>query len=194
MVNGMAVRRSKSPVKRPGTGVHRVRRARPGAARSRRKSSARPGRWLRAWRALRGAPSMLQWVFAVVLTLTVAVAANFAVQVVRKLSELFFPVSDTLNRTPRETWRSYGDLFEQHATARITPQLLAALAHVEASGNPIVRTYWRWSWSPNPFEIYRPASSAVGMYQLIDGTFDQARRLCIRDHVVVEEGPWNDWR
>jgi hypothetical protein len=32
------------------------------------------------------------------------------------------------------------------------------------------------------------------LYQLIDGTFDQARRLCIRDHVVVEEGRWNDFR
>src|SRR5690606_32016798 len=37
-------------------------------------------------------------------------------------------------------------------------------------------------------------SSAVGMYQITDGTFQEARRLCIHDHQVVEEGPWNDWR
>ncbi|MET0290741.1 MAG: lytic transglycosylase domain-containing protein, partial [Steroidobacteraceae bacterium] len=120
------------------------------------------------------------------------VAANYAVQVARKPSELFFPVSDALNRTPTETWRSYGPLFEKHSTARVSPTFLAALAQVEASGNPIVRTYWRWRWSINPFEIYRPASSAVGLYQLIDGTYDQARRLCIHDHVVVEAGAWND--
>ena len=42
--------------------------------------------------------------------------------------------------------------------------------------------------------MYRPASSAVGMYQITDGTFDEARRYCIHDHVVVEDGPWNDWK
>ena len=29
----------------------------------------------------------------------------------------------------------------------MTPELLAALAQVEGSGNPVARTYWRWSWS-----------------------------------------------
>jgi hypothetical protein len=32
------------------------------------------------------------------------------------------------------------------------------------------------------------------MYQLTDGTFDEAKRYCIRDHVVVEDGPWKDWQ
>jgi hypothetical protein len=45
-----------------------------------------------------------------------------------------------------------------------------------------------------PFEVYRPASSAVGMYQITDGTFVEARRYCIHRHVVVEDGPWNAWR
>src|SRR5690606_9614107 len=70
----------------------------------------------------------------------------------------------------------------------------AALAQVEASGNPIARTYWRWRVTLDPFEIYRPASSAVGMYQMTDGTFAEARRCCIHDHRVVEDGPWHDWR
>jgi hypothetical protein len=55
------------------------------------------------------------------------------------------------------------------------------------------QTYWRWSWRPAPFEIYRPASSAVGMYQLTNGTFAEARKLCIRDHRVIAIGPWDDW-
>jgi hypothetical protein len=63
---------------------------------------------------------------------------------------------------------------------------------VESSGNPVARTYWRWRFSWNPFEIYKPASSAVGMFQITDGTFLEARRYCIHDHVVVEDGPWND--
>ena len=48
-------------------------------------------------------------------------------------------------------------------------------------------------WRPHFFELYRPASSAVGMYQITDGTFAEARHLCVRGHRVVREGPWNDW-
>ena len=76
----------------------------------------------------------------------------------------------------------------------MTPDLLAALAQVEGSGNPIVRTYWRFSLTNEPFEIFRPASSAVGMYQFTDGTFAIARRYCIHRHRVVEEGPWYDFK
>ena len=45
-----------------------------------------------------------------------------------------------------------------------------------------------------PFDVYRPASSAVGMYQITDGTFAEARRYCIKQHTVVEDGSWNDWQ
>jgi hypothetical protein len=76
----------------------------------------------------------------------------------------------------------------------MSPELLAALAQIEGSGNPVVRTYWRWSFHLKPFEVYRPASSAVGMYQITDGTFAEARRYCIHDHAVAEDGPWNDWK
>ena len=72
--------------------------------------------------------------------------------------------------------------------------LLAALAQIEGSGNPVVRTYWRFSLTNEPFEIFRPASSAVGMYQITDGTFAIARRYCIHRHSVVEEGPWYDFK
>lgn len=120
-------------------------------------------------------------------------ASNWIYQVARKPSELFFPVSGVLNKTPPETWRQYSRLFRKYSTSTITPEFLAAIAQVEASGNPIVRTYWRWSWGSSPFEIYRPASSAVGMYQITDGTFAEARHYCIHGHVVVEDGPWNEW-
>jgi hypothetical protein len=98
-----------------------------------------------------------------------------------------------LNKSPAETWREYRSAFEKYSTSVMTPELLAALAQVEGSGNPIARTYWRWSWTVHPFAVYRPASSAVGMYQITDGTFDEAKRYCISDHVVVEDGPWKDW-
>lgn len=131
-----------------------------------------------------------------VLLLTVSTwfAINFIYQVVRKPTELFFPVSGTLYKSPGETWTSYEPIFRKHSTETISPELLAALAQVEGSGNPIVRTYWRWTFTHKPFDIYRPASSAVGMYQITDGTFEETSRLCIHDHKVVDDGPWNDFK
>jgi hypothetical protein len=148
-------------------------------------------RW---WRAFRRAPAVTQIITSVALVLTLAAAVNWIYQVVRKPSELFFPVSATLYKTPPETWRQYAPIFRKHATAVMTPDLLAAIAQVEGSGNPVARTYWRWSWTTTqPFEVYRPASSAVGMYQITDGTFADARRYCIHNHTVAEDGPWNRW-
>ena len=124
---------------------------------------------------------------------TLWLVLNLAYQVIRKPSELFFPVSGALYKTPSETWEEYGPIFQEHSTEVMTPDLLAALAQVEGSGNPVVRTYWRWSLRTAPFEVYRPASSAVGMYQITNGTFAEAKRYCIHDHIVVEDGPWNDF-
>lgn len=146
-------------------------------------------RWVQTFRR---APAGLQMFLGVALLLSLWFAANGVYQVIRKPSELFFPVSGALYRTPSETWAAYRSVFERHSTAVITPELLGALAQVEGSGNPIVRTYWRWSLTHEPFEVYRPASSAVGMYQITDGTFAEARRFCVRKHAVVEDGPWND--
>jgi hypothetical protein len=115
---------------------------------------------------------------------------NWVYQVARKPAELFFPVSGILSKRPADTWRTYGALFRAHSTATITPEFLAALAQVEAAGNPVARTYWRWRFSWNPFKWYQPASSSVGMYQMTDGTFREAKRYCIHDHVVVERGSW----
>lgn len=137
---------------------------------------------------------MVQFLVVTAAVLLVWVTANFVYQVIRKPSELLFPISGVLHKTPAQTWDAYGSLFRRHATDAISPEFLAALAQVEGSGNPIVRTYWRWALDADPFEMYRPASSAVGMYQITNGTFAQARRYCIHDHVVVEDGPWNDWK
>jgi len=146
----------------------------------------------RALEALREAPPLIRVLAGATLLLTVWALVNGVYQAIRKPTELFFPVSGALAKSPAETWRSYGPLFNLHSTAVITPPFLAALAQVEGAGNPVARTYWRWRLAPNPFEVYQPASSAVGMYQITDGTFSEARRYCIHDHVVVEEGAWLD--
>ena len=138
------------------------------------------------------APPLVRIVVGAVVILAVWSSVNWVYQVIRKPTELFFPVSGTLAKSPPETWRWYGPLFNQHSTAVITPELLAALAQVEGMGNPVAQTFWRWRLAWNPFELYQPASSAVGMYQITDGTFREAKRYCIHDHVVVEEGAWHD--
>jgi hypothetical protein len=121
-------------------------------------------------------------------------AANLAYQVVRKPGEIFAPVSASMAKNPDLTWRNYGAIFRRYSTDIMAPELLAAIAQVESEGNPLARTYWRWQWSWNLFDIYRPASSAVGMFQITDGTFMKARNYCIRDHQVMRKGPWHDFR
>jgi Transglycosylase SLT domain len=158
----------------------------------RARRSAASCLWRRAFLAMRGAPLTVQIIVATVLLVTVWAAVNWIVQVARKPTEVFVAVSGSLAKVPAQTWRQYGPLFDEHATAVITPELLAALAQVESSGNPVARTYWQWRFSWNPFELYGPASSAIGMFQITDGTFAEARRYCIHDHVVVEDGPWDD--
>jgi len=147
-------------------------------------------RWLRR---LRRTPVAWRLLIGVLLAAGVALAINGVYQVARKPTELFFPVSGVLAKTPQETWHEYGPAFRRYATPIVAAELLAALAQVEGSGNPLVRTYWRWSWAPRPFDLYRPASSAVGMYQITDGTFAEARHYCIHHHALMHEGPWNDW-
>ena len=147
-------------------------------------------RWFRAFRS---APMPLQVIVGAAAIVAVWFAVNWAYQVIRKPSELLFPVSGVLYKSPAETWDTYAPIFRRHSTSVMTADLLAALAQVEGSGNPIVRTYWRWSLTGKPFDLYRPASSAVGMYQITDGTFAQARRYCIHDHVVVEDGAWDEF-
>jgi len=85
----------------------------------------------------------------------VVALTNLVYHVIRKPTELFFFVGHRLDKEPAETWRQYGTLFRAYSTSSITPELLAALAQVESSGNPVDRTYWRWRWSFNPFAIYQ---------------------------------------
>jgi hypothetical protein len=152
-------------------------------------------RWLRqAVRLLLAAPLAIRLVLAAVIVLALWSAVNWVYQVARKPSELFFPVSGALYKAPSQTWHRYERLFRKHSTAVMSPELLAALAQVEGAGNPVARTYWRWRAAWNPFEVYRPASSAVGMLQITDATFREARRYCIHRNVVVEAGPWHDLR
>lgn len=134
------------------------------------------------------APRMLRIASGVALLLAAIALLNIAYHVIRKPTELFVIVGNSLDKEPAETWRQYGPLFRTYSTATITPELLAALAQVESSGNPVARTYWRWRWSFNPLAIYKPASSAVGLYQMTDPAFSEAARFCVRGNAVTDAG------
>lgn len=150
------------------------------------RSLRRGARWAR--RKLARTPRAARILGILAILLPVLALANLVYHVIHKPTELFAVVGDRLDKEPAETWRQYGALFRTYATHAVTPELLAALAQVESSGNPVKRTYWRWQLSLNPLAIYQPASSAVGLYQMIDGAYAEAARSCIRDNAVTDTG------
>jgi hypothetical protein len=144
----------------------------------------------RVWQRLGAAPRAVRIAVIALALLAVFSVTNLVYQVARKPTELFFFVSGALDKMPAETWHEYAPLFREYATATITPELLAALAQVESAGNPLALTYWRWRLTWHPFAIYQPASSAVGMYQMTDAAFAEARPYCIHHHAVIADGCW----
>lgn len=185
------MRRPPQAARRPGKFPRRTGEFARRVSKLARRAAKLVRRMKRWWRP---APRPAKLIMGALVILILWLGINWLYQVVRKPSELFFPVSGTLYKSPAETWQAYAPVFKKFATNVVTPDLLAAIAQVEGSGNPVVRTYWRWSWASQPFGVYRPASSAVGMYQITDGNFAEARRYCIHDHRVVQDGAWNDWQ
>ncbi|HMA50217.1 MAG TPA: hypothetical protein VKP60_10720 [Magnetospirillaceae bacterium] len=147
----------------------------------------------RVRRIVHATPPAVRTIVILALAATLFLLANLVYHVVRKPTEMLYPVSGVLKKNPAETWHEYGALFREYSTANISPELLAALAQTEGTGDPIAHTYWRWHLTWPPFEIYKPASSAVGMYQMTDGTFADAARYCIRNHVVIERDSGSCW-
>jgi hypothetical protein len=96
------------------------------------RSWRKRARW--AWHKLNAAPSAIRIVVIAATVLAVFSATNLVYQVVRKPTEMLFPVSGAMNKMPAETWQQYAPLFREYSTATITRELLAALAQVEGAG------------------------------------------------------------
>jgi len=142
----------------------------------------------RALGQLKAIPTAMRVVLICSAILAVSFVANLVYQMLHKPTEVFALIPGESNKAPIETWRQYAPFFREYSTISISPELLAALAQVESAGNPIARTYWRWSLTSDPFLVYRPASSAVGMYQMTEAALSEAQRYCILHHTVVETG------
>lgn len=157
-----------------------------------KRFAARLRRWKRSggWarQTFGQAPRAVRIAVVGALVLATLVLTNLVYHVIHKPTELFFFVGHRLDKEPAETWRQYGALFRTYSTPAIAPELLAALAQVESSGNPVDRTYWRWRFSFNPFAIYRPASSAVGLFQMTDPAYAEVSRFCIHANTVESTG------
>lgn len=119
-------------------------------------------------------------------------AVNLVYQVTRKPAELLAPISGSFLKSPSAAWERYGSLFQEYSTPIISPTFLAALAQVESDGNPFARPPWRWAWSWDPFELYKPASSALGIFQITDGTFIEARKSCLAAGADSKDETSND--
>jgi hypothetical protein len=178
--------RSNIRVSSPSTAKSRSHKTR--VEQSRNTLLRRVSRWRGALvrRTLTAAPRAVRIVCLAALVLAAFLLTNLVYHVVRKPSELLFFVGGALDKDPIETWRQYEPFFHTYSTSTITPELLAALAQVESTGNPVARTYWRWQLTWNPFAVYKPASSAVGMYQMTDAAYAEAARYCIRGNAVVD--------
>ncbi len=163
----------------------------PSMARRRKRAAQRShiGRLVSRW--WRARPPRAAWLLVAVAAIAVA---DVAYQLAHKPTDVLGLVVPTSTKTPETTWSEYGRFFDAHSTDVARPELLAALVQVESGGDPLARTYWRWRWRWNPLDVYAPASSAVGIMQITDGTFAEARRLCIHDHTVAHQGAWNDPR
>ena len=92
------------------------------------RHTARLARRVRRW--WRPAPRPAKIIMGVLVTFVVWLLCNWIYQVVRKPSELFFPVSGTLNKSPAETWQQYASIFRKYSTGVMTPDLLAAIAQI----------------------------------------------------------------
>ncbi len=55
---------------------------------------------------------------AALVVLVLWLGINWIYQVLRKPSELFFPVSGTLYKSPAETWAEYAPIFKKYLDQR----------------------------------------------------------------------------
>lgn len=148
----------------------------------------------RAARRLRRRVAALPRAVLALLAAAVLALGTVTWQVARKPTELLTAVVPAAPKTPALTWEEYRGSFEAHATAIVRPELLAALAQAESSGDPLASPAWRFRWSANPLDLYGPPSTAVGLLQMTDANLADARRLCVHGHEVARAGAWHDPR
>ena len=112
---------------------------------------------------------------------------NWVYQVYKKPAELVHLFYSNQPKTLSSTWSEYNEYFEEHSTKVMTKEFLGALVQVESSGRFLATPKWRWRWTTDITRIYSPASSAVGLLQYLDATFESAKRTFFFPKKKVKE-------
>jgi hypothetical protein len=112
------------------------------------------------------------------LVIALYFVVNFAVQLYRKPAEIFSFAAKIHYKTPEESWSAYHDYFVEAEKYGLRAELLAALAQAESSGSPWATPRWTFHWPREFFDLYRPQSSAVGLFQFTNGTYEKVRQAC----------------
>lgn len=120
--------------------------------------------------------------------IAVVLVANFIVQLARKPTEAL-GIVPTTKKMPVETWRSYREEFIKSSTPIITPDFLAAIVQVESAGDPVAQPKWVFRFTTDITRIYAPQSSAVGLMQITEGNYGEAKNYCVREG-RVETNCW----
>lgn len=125
------------------------------------------------------------------LMLTVfAVTTNFLWQIYQKPAEVVALLGWSKDKSHVSTWNNYAGFFNQHSTRLMTPQFLAALAQIESSGNPLATPQWKFRLTDRLSRVFSPQSSSVGLYQFTSGTFDKAKKYCIKNGEAQSVNCW----
>ncbi|MCH2535573.1 MAG: lytic transglycosylase domain-containing protein [Bdellovibrionales bacterium] len=109
------------------------------------------------------------------------------VQIIQKPAHLLGFMSSYFYKTPYETWQSYHQDFKQYETITTSSYVLAAIAQVESSGNPIATPHWEWNLKNKWHSLYAPVSSSVGLYQFTTPTFERAGTLCVHKGEIYDK-------
>ena len=127
------------------------------------------------------------------ISLTLLTTTNFTVQIYRKPSEIlnFLPLGKA--KTLEQTWSAYQKYFRRYSVDFITPIYLASLAHVESSGNPLATPKWRMRLHDDWSKLYAPESTAVGLFQFTNATYEEAKKYCVRSGRIIRDGRWDDF-
>lgn len=108
-------------------------------------------------------------------------------QLIQKPAQALSLISSYFYKTPYETWVSYQSYFHKYQTLTTSPYVLAAIAQVESSGNPLATPKWEWNFKNSWHSLYAPVSSSVGLYQFTTPTFKRAGKFCVHKGEVYKD-------
>tara|TARA_B100001248_G_C27399354_1_gene468667 strand:+ start:367 stop:1038 length:672 start_codon:yes stop_codon:yes gene_type:complete len=121
--------------------------------------------------------------------------ANIGYAIYEKPWQILHPISKQFKKVPYHTWQEYQADFQKYASPQLSASFLAALAQSESAGNPWATVYWQVNLSREIYRIFHPASSALGLYQITQGTMKEMKKYCWENGKAIRGNCfWNRFR